>query len=177
MQGAVNKKIASVFLPVASFAYVAFYLKQHQPSAAKLIELPDWQLFFLNRDGEVLYPEAQIQDKFAMTRVKDICNDSPFQHIREARIKSETNPKLQRRMLEHFRKKEGASANDFNSFAWEIVKKKNESPEQYGFALEAAVIAVRLLPPSDSCLDTLGVAQYRWGDYSAVIQTSANASG
>lgn len=73
--------------------------------------------------------------------------------------------------------KRSASANDFNSFAWEIVKKKNESPEQYGFALEAAVIAVRLLPPSDSYLDTLGVAQYRWGDYSAVIQTSANASG
>jgi hypothetical protein len=28
-----------------------FYLKQHQPSGVKLIELPDWKLFFLSREG------------------------------------------------------------------------------------------------------------------------------
>ena len=27
-----------------------FYLKQHQPSGAKVIELPDWELFFLQRE-------------------------------------------------------------------------------------------------------------------------------
>lgn len=41
LQGAVNKKIAPAYLPIESFAYVVFYLKQHQPSGAKLIELPD----------------------------------------------------------------------------------------------------------------------------------------
>ncbi len=51
LQGAVNKKIVPAFLPVESFAYVAFYLKQHQASGAKLIELPDWKLFFLSREG------------------------------------------------------------------------------------------------------------------------------
>lgn len=51
LQGAVNKKIAPVYLPIESFAYVVFYLKQHQPSGAKLIELPDWKLFFLQREG------------------------------------------------------------------------------------------------------------------------------
>ena len=51
LQGAVNKKIASAYFPVESFAYVVFYLKQHQPSGAKLIELPDWKLFFLGREG------------------------------------------------------------------------------------------------------------------------------
>ena len=51
LQGAVNKKIASAYFPVESFAYVVFYLKQHQPSGAKLIELPDWKLFFLSREG------------------------------------------------------------------------------------------------------------------------------
>ena len=30
---------------------LVFYLKQQQPSAAKLIELPDWKLFFLPREG------------------------------------------------------------------------------------------------------------------------------
>ena len=51
LQGAINKKIAPSFLPTESFAYIVFYLKQHQPSGAKLIELPDWNLFFLPREG------------------------------------------------------------------------------------------------------------------------------
>lgn len=51
LQGAVNKKIVTAFFPAEAFAYVAFYLKQHQPSGARLIELPDWKLFFLNRES------------------------------------------------------------------------------------------------------------------------------
>jgi hypothetical protein len=51
LQGAVKKRIAPAYLPVAAFAYLAFYFKQHQPSGAKLIELPDWKLFFLPREG------------------------------------------------------------------------------------------------------------------------------
>jgi hypothetical protein len=51
LQGAVKKRIAPAHLPIAAFAYLAFYFKQHQPSGAKLIELPDWKLFFLPREG------------------------------------------------------------------------------------------------------------------------------
>ncbi len=51
LQGAVHKKIVPAYFPIESFAYVVFYLKQHQPSGAKLIELPDWKLFFLPREG------------------------------------------------------------------------------------------------------------------------------
>jgi len=51
LQGAVNKRIAPAYLPIAAFAYVAFYLKQQQPSGVKLLELPDWKLFFLPREG------------------------------------------------------------------------------------------------------------------------------
>lgn len=51
LQGAVNKKIAPAYFPIEAFAYVVFYLKQHQPSGAKLIELSDWKLFFLSREG------------------------------------------------------------------------------------------------------------------------------
>ena len=51
LEGAVNKRIAPALLPVEAFAYVMFYLKQQQPSGAKLIELPDWKLFFLPREG------------------------------------------------------------------------------------------------------------------------------
>jgi hypothetical protein len=51
LQGAVNKKIAPFYFPIEAFAYVVCYLKQHQPSGAKLIESPDWKLFFLRREG------------------------------------------------------------------------------------------------------------------------------
>jgi hypothetical protein len=51
LQGAVNKKIAPSFLPTEAFAYIVFYLKQHQPSGVKLLELSDWKLFFLSREG------------------------------------------------------------------------------------------------------------------------------
>lgn len=51
LQGAINKKIAPSFLSTESFAYIVFYLKQYQPSGAKLLELPDWKLFFLLREG------------------------------------------------------------------------------------------------------------------------------
>jgi hypothetical protein len=51
LQGAVRKRIAPAYLPVTAFAYLAFYFKQRQPSGAKLVELPDWKLFFLPREG------------------------------------------------------------------------------------------------------------------------------
>lgn len=51
LQGVGHKKIAPVYLPIESFAYVMFYLKLRQPSGAKLIGLTDWKLFFLSREG------------------------------------------------------------------------------------------------------------------------------
>ena len=50
LQGIVRKRIAPAHLTLAAFAYVMFYLKQHQPSGARLIEHPDWRLFFLSRE-------------------------------------------------------------------------------------------------------------------------------
>jgi hypothetical protein len=51
LQGAVNKRIAPAYLPIQAFSYIALYLKQHQPSGIKLLDLPDWKLFFLPREG------------------------------------------------------------------------------------------------------------------------------
>ena len=48
LQGAVNKRIAPAYMPITAFAYIAFYLKQHQPSGAKLLVHPAWKLFFMN---------------------------------------------------------------------------------------------------------------------------------
>jgi hypothetical protein len=51
LQGTAHKRIAPAYVPVVAFAYVLFYLKQHQPSGAKLVEHPAWRLFFLPREG------------------------------------------------------------------------------------------------------------------------------
>ena len=49
LQGAANKRLAPIYLPVEAFAYVAFYLQQQQPSGERLLDDPEWQLFFLSR--------------------------------------------------------------------------------------------------------------------------------
>jgi hypothetical protein len=49
LEGATNKRLSPLFLPVEAFAYIAFYLKQNQPSGERLIEDSEWRLFFLSR--------------------------------------------------------------------------------------------------------------------------------
>lgn len=51
LQGAVHKRISPAYLSVQAFAYIAFYLKQHQPSGIKLLDLYDWKPFFIPREG------------------------------------------------------------------------------------------------------------------------------
>jgi hypothetical protein len=63
LQGAVKKRIAPAYLPTEAFAYVMFYLKRSQASGAKLIDLPDWKLFFLAHEGvERMLFEAHQKD-------------------------------------------------------------------------------------------------------------------
>jgi len=59
LQGAVKKRIASNYLPLEAFVYIAFYLNQLQPSGERLLHHPDWQLFFLTVPNvERLFIEA-----------------------------------------------------------------------------------------------------------------------
>jgi len=51
LQGAVNKRIAPAYLPLPAFCYIAFYFKEKQVSGAKLLDISDWKLFFLSREG------------------------------------------------------------------------------------------------------------------------------
>lgn len=60
LTGMVNKQIAPLYLPIESFAYVAHYLKVKQPSGERLINDPEWRLFFLAPQAvERLFVEAQ----------------------------------------------------------------------------------------------------------------------
>ncbi len=59
LQGKVNKRLAPMHLPIGAFAYIAFYLHQSQPSGERLIQHPEWRLFFLSTQGvERLFMEA-----------------------------------------------------------------------------------------------------------------------
>ncbi len=55
LKGAVNKRIAPVYLSTPAFSYIAFYLSINQRSGAKLLEHDDWKLFFLTREGVERY--------------------------------------------------------------------------------------------------------------------------
>lgn len=47
LQGVRTKNLSPVYLPSDAFSYIAFYLSRIQPSGKRLIEDPDWRLFFL----------------------------------------------------------------------------------------------------------------------------------
>ena len=47
LQGAVNKRLASVYLPLPAFAFIAFWLYRRQPSGDRVLHSPEWQAFFL----------------------------------------------------------------------------------------------------------------------------------
>ena len=48
LQGVRNKRVAPTYLSTEAFSYIAFYLSKMQPSGKRLIEDPEWQLFFLS---------------------------------------------------------------------------------------------------------------------------------
>ena len=50
LKGAVHKRLTSVYLPLEAFAYIAFHLHQKQASGERLINDPEWGLFFLSTE-------------------------------------------------------------------------------------------------------------------------------
>ncbi len=59
LQGANIKRLAPTHIPMAAFAYIAFYLGARQASGERLIHNEEWLLFFLTiEDVERLFMEA-----------------------------------------------------------------------------------------------------------------------
>ncbi len=59
LQGHVKKRLASFYLPVTSFAFIAFLLNRTQRSGDRLLHDPSWQVFFLSDQAvEHLFFEA-----------------------------------------------------------------------------------------------------------------------
>ena len=59
LSGAAKKHLAPAFLPLEAFAYIAFYLRERQPSGDKLLKDEEWKLFLLSvQQVERLFLEA-----------------------------------------------------------------------------------------------------------------------
>jgi WD40 repeat protein/tRNA A-37 threonylcarbamoyl transferase component Bud32 len=58
-----------------------------------------------------------------------------------------------------------------NSVSWKVVGRSDAAVEAYRQALRQAEEACRLAPESRACLNTLGVAQYRVGQYQSALAT------
>ena len=63
----------------------------------------------------------------------------------------------------------------FNRAAWRVVRSRGLSPQAYDIAREAAQRAVDLNPEHGAWLNTLGVAQYRVGQYREALITLTKA--
>lgn len=62
LEGANNKRLATIQLPLTTFAYIAFFLHREQPSGHKLLLHEDWNLFLLSTESvEKLFIEAHQQ--------------------------------------------------------------------------------------------------------------------
>jgi hypothetical protein len=48
LHGKMNKHIAPPYLPLEAFAFIAFLLNKHRPSGDRLVNDPEWQVFFLS---------------------------------------------------------------------------------------------------------------------------------
>jgi hypothetical protein len=59
LQGAVNKRLAPIYLPMPSFALIALWLQQRERSGQLVLQSDDWRLFFLPVQGvERFFVEA-----------------------------------------------------------------------------------------------------------------------
>lgn len=50
LEGAANKRIRPIYLPIEAFSYIAMVLQSDNVSGVRLLNNPEWQLFFLTTD-------------------------------------------------------------------------------------------------------------------------------
>jgi hypothetical protein len=51
LEGSANKRLATPVLPIEAFVYVAFLLQQRERSGDRLVNSPEWQLFFFSPEA------------------------------------------------------------------------------------------------------------------------------
>ncbi len=89
-----------------------------------------------------------------------------------AHLQTETStPEAIRNMAIALVKIRGDQPTLLNSTAWGIARVASNSLEKYRIALRASELACKIRPNDYNLLNTLGVAQYRMGDYRSALRT------
>jgi hypothetical protein len=81
-----------------------------------------------------------------------------------------------RAMALQFVEKCEESALWLNNRSWEVVREPGRNAADYRLALRQVEAAVRLEPENVGFLNTLGVAQYRHGDYRTALETLSRSN-
>ncbi|MCH7813719.1 MAG: hypothetical protein IID40_06825, partial [Planctomycetes bacterium] len=101
--------------------------------------------------GELVWPDA------VMVRLRT--DESLTEPVRRAALRMAKNYPL------------GGYAWELNAESWPVVVSPDEAPDRYRAALKQAQVACQLSPNDGNYLNTLGVAQYRVGEYAAALET------
>jgi WD40 repeat protein/serine/threonine protein kinase len=111
-------------------------------------------------------------DQKATDHVQELKNKSLLKEEILAALKKEPalSEEIRQRALAKVEQSQD-NAESLNGVSWGIVRRTDATAEQYGRALELAVAACRLDPENGLYLNTLGVAQYRTGQYREALAT------
>jgi WD40 repeat protein len=104
---------------------------------------------------------------------RPLCREDVLMYLRHFPV---THPEARDKALalaQRFR--ESADPQVFHEAAWAIVRQPFSNPFQYGLALKQAETARRLAPAENRYRTTLGLAQYRAGNYAEAVTTLTEA--
>jgi hypothetical protein len=114
---------------------------------------------------------ASLLDKEAERLVSALYETLLRPAVRIRLLADETLSEPVRRRALTLAEKISESAGRLNAVSWSVVSQPGAAPEVYRLALEQAETACRLEPDNGALLNTLGVAQYRAGQYREAVAT------
>jgi WD40 repeat protein len=108
-------------------------------------------------------PFFDVQPLFdELVRKRDVLD-----HLRRDAKLDETSRQIALRRAEQYKQR----PETLNEFSWAVVREPDASLAAYGKALLQAQVSRELAPGNSMILNTLGVAQYRAGQYAAAVET------
>ncbi len=116
-------------------------------------------------EASILQRQALSYFRFVAETV--VLKDEMFLQIRQTPTLSEPARELALAFVKDYRE----VPNRLNEASWSVVSRSWARPGAYALALRQAEAACRQEPDNGSVVNTLGVAQYRTGQYAAALKT------
>jgi WD40 repeat protein len=150
----------------------------HGPVLNVVFSADGRQLVSLARDGIKVWdatplPPERLHERQALAAVANrfdgevLPRDEAIARLRSDRTLAEPVRQVALHLAETYR----SDGSRLNNASWAVVARPGGDPADYALALRRAEEACRLQPDERAYLNTLGVAQYRAGQYEAARQT------